>query len=223
MKLTQFETIGGVPLYRDDLGAVCFRAGCTINADGSPHAYAPDASGLTAFDYLANAGSPGNWWGIAVNDSGSPYLQSPWHPAPGYYVSTTALVNPAVEDEGHPSRYVDSERYCFGVIPGGQSFAKLGDVGLAYNQETGDNMYFAVADIGPQDRIGEGSMLLGRCLGFNASPKTGGTSKRIVSWVILPNSAPGYEDWEPKCRRAMDLVADWGGLERLKEISREMA
>lgn len=222
MKLTQFDAIGGVPLYQDDLGAVLFLAGCTINADGSPHAYAPDNSGLTAFDYLANAGSPGNWWGIAVNDSGAPYIQSPWHPAPGFYVSTTALTNPAYPN-GHPHRYVDSERYCFGVIPGGTSFAKLGDVGLAYNSETGDNMYFAVADVGPKDRIGEGSMLLGRCLGFNASPKTGGTSKRIISWVMLPNSDPGYSDWETKCKVAMDLVGKWGGLARLKEISKVMA
>lgn len=223
MELTKFDDIGGVPLYTDASSAVLYRAGCTINADGSPHAYAPDNSGLTALDFLGNAGSPGNWWGIACNDSGKPFIQSAWHPAPGFYVSTTALVNPQVEDEGHPSRYVDSERYCFAVIPGGTSFAKLGDVGLAYNTETGDNMYFGVADIGPKDRIGEGSILLGRCLGLNPAPKSGGTSKRIISWVILPYSDPGYSDWETKCHTAIELVDQWGGLARLQEISKQLA
>lgn len=221
MKLSKFDSIGGVPLYHDDLGAVCFKSGCTINADGSPHAYAPDASGLTALDWLANAGSPGNWWGISCDSYGTPYVQKPWHPAPGYYVSTTALCNPYYP-ENHPSRYVDSERYCFAVIPGGKSFAKLGDVGLAYNQETGDNMYLALADVGPKEQIGEGSMLLGRCLGLNPSPKTGGTSKRIISYVILPNSDPGYTDWETKCQTAIELVDKWGGLARLKEISKQL-
>lgn len=221
MKLTQFDTIGGVPLYRDDLGAVCYKSGCAINADGSPHAYAPDGSGLTALDYLANAGSPGNWWGIACDENGNPYIQSPWHHAPGYYVSTTALIDPAFAAH-HPNRYLDSERYAFSVIPGGKDFAKLGDVGLALNTQSGDNMYFALGDVGPQGQIGEGSMLLGRCLGLNPSPKTGGTSKRIIAWVILPNSDPGFSYWEVKCKRAIGLVNKWGGLARLKEISTQM-
>lgn len=221
MNLTKFDTIGGVPLYHDDKGAVCFKSGCTINADGSPHAYAPDNSGLTALDYLANAGSPGNWWGIACDDAGNPYTQAPYHVAPGYFVSTTALINskyPAY----HPSRYVDSERYAFGVLPGGENFAKLGDVGLALNIESGDNMYFALADVGPKGQIGEASFLLAKCLGLNYSAKTGGTSKKIISWVILPNSDPGYSDWETKCQAAMKLVDQWGGLARLKEISKQM-
>jgi Fungal chitosanase of glycosyl hydrolase group 75 len=220
MKLTKIDMIGGVPIYRDDLGAISFKSGCTINADGSPHAYAPDNSGLTALDYLANAGSPGNWWGIACSGD-EPFVQSSWHPAPGFYVSTTALCNPEYP-ENHPYRYVDSERYCFAVIPGGASFAKLGDVGLAYNQDTGDNMYFALGDVGPQDQIGECSMLLGRCLGLNPSPKTGGTSKRIINYVILPDSDPGYSDWEIKCKTAIKLVDAWGGLARLKQIAAEI-
>lgn len=218
MNLTQFDEIGGVPIYHDEKGAVCFRAGCTINADGSPHAYAPEASGLSALDWLANAGSPGNWWGIATDRLGEPVQQAAWHPAPGFYVSTTALVNPKYA-EHHPARYVDSERYAFAVLPGGKSFAKLGDVGLALNNKTGDNMYFALGDVGPKNQIGEGSMLLGRCLGLNPSPKTGGTSNRIISYVILPDSDPGYRDWEAKCNQAITLVGAWGGLARLSELA----
>jgi hypothetical protein len=222
MNITEFLSIAGVPLYRDDKGAVCFRAGFMINADGSPHAYAPEGSGLPALDYLGNAGSPGNWWGIATDSWGKPYLQAAWHPAPGFYVSTTALCDSAFPAD-HPSRYVDSERYSFCVIPGGTNFAKLGDVGLAYNQTSGDNMYFAVGDIGPKTKIGEGSMLLARCLGLNSDPKKGGAEQRIINYVILPGSDPGYRPWEPKCKKAIELVDAWGGIARLKELSKLMA
>jgi hypothetical protein len=221
VQLTQILTIGNVPLYRDNEGAVCFRAGMTINADGSPHAYAPSSAKLPALDYLANAGSPGNWWGIACNSAGKPYTQAAWHAAPGYYVSTTALINGAFPED-HPNRYLDSERYAFAVLPGGTYFAKLGDVGLAYNQSTGDNFYFACGDIGPKTKIGEGSMLLGRCLGLPIDPKSGGTSARIINYVILPGSDPCYRDWEAKCKKAMDCVSAWGGLSRLKEASHLM-
>lgn len=221
MNLSLIDTIGGVSIYRDDLGAIVFRSGFTINADGSPHAYAPDSSGLTALDYLANAGGPGNWWGIATDNSGSPIRQAAYHPAPGFYVSTTALVNPDYDD-GHPGRYCDSERYCFAVLPGNKSFAKLGDVGLAWNQQSGDNMYFALGDVGPANQIGEGSMLLGRCLGLNPSPKTGGTSKPIINWVILPNSDPGYTEWETKCQTAISLVSKWGGISRLQDLAKQL-
>ena len=139
MKLTKFDSIGGISVYRDELGAVLYKSGCTVNADGAVHAYAPDNSGLTALDYLANAGSPGNWWGIACDDAGKPYIQAPYHDAPGFYVSTTALCNPKYT-AFHPRRFVDSERYCFSVIPGGENWFALGSVGLAWNEQTGDKI-----------------------------------------------------------------------------------
>jgi hypothetical protein len=213
--------IGGVRVYRDGSGAILYKAGCTVNADGSPHAYAPEGSKLKPLDYLANAGSPSNWWGIATDSFGNPYVQSAWHPAPGYYVSTTALFDPAYPEQ-HPLRYVDSERYGFSVIPGGQSWAKLGDVGLAYNEETGDNFFFCIADVGPTNHLGEGSMLLARCLGLDPNPKKGGTSKRIISYVTLPDSDPQFSPWELKCKTAMKLVGEWGGLSRLVGASKNL-
>src|SRR5258708_1149439 len=64
-----------------------------IDADGSPFAYAPADSGLPALDYLGNAGHPGRWYGIACDKKGVPYVQTVGDPAPGYYVSTTALMD----------------------------------------------------------------------------------------------------------------------------------
>jgi Fungal chitosanase of glycosyl hydrolase group 75 len=218
--LTKFTSIGGVSIYKDSKGAIIWKSSFAVNADGSPHAYAPDNSGL---DYTANAGSPGNWWGVWAppDGKGQPIVQAAYHPAPGHYISTTALVDPNYPD-GHPDRYVDSERYGFYVIPGGQSWCKLGDVGLALNTKTGDNFYFAMGDIGPQNQIGEGSMLLAKCLGLSTDPKKGGTDQKIIACVVLPNSDPGYKDWEPKCKLAIKLVDAWGGLARLKQIAAEI-
>jgi len=207
-------------VYRDNRDGVLWKSSFAVNADGSPHAYGPNDSGL---DYTDNAGKPGNWWGIYAppDGKGLPILQAAYHPAPYYYISTTALVDPNYP-ENHPARYVDSERYGFYVIPGGESFCRLGDVGLALNTKTGDNMYFAMADIGPKDQIGEGSMLLARCLGLSTDPRRGGTQDKIIACVVLPNSDPGYKDWESKCKLAIKLVDEWGGLARLKKLAQEL-
>lgn len=219
-QLSQFKTIGGVQLYRDTRGAILWKSSFAVNADGSPHAYGPDNSGL---DYTDNAGSPGNWWGIYAppDGQGEPLIQAAYHPAPGHFISTTALVNPTYPQD-HPHRYIDSERYGFYVIPAGESFCKLGDVGLALNTLTGDHFYFAMADIGPQNQIGEGSMLLARCLGLPTDPRSGGTSQPIIACVVLPDSDPGYKDWEPKCKLAIELLENWGGLNRLIQLAQSL-
>ena len=55
----------------DKPGTLYWTCPLMVDADGSPHAYHPDGS-PPGLDYLANAGSPGNWWGIACNSSGDP-------------------------------------------------------------------------------------------------------------------------------------------------------
>ena len=90
-------------------------AGATVDGDGSPHCYHPDDE--QALDYLANAGSSDDgWWGIYSDRLGEPVLQTIYHPAPGYYISTTALVDPGYPPD-HPNAYIDSERYPFCVMP----------------------------------------------------------------------------------------------------------
>jgi len=208
------KTIGGVKVYQDS-GALLYKTGASVNGDGSPHCYHPDsAKGL---DYLANAGSPGNWWGVYADQSGEPVVQSIYHPAPGYYVSTTALEDPS-QPQDHPDRYLDSERYPFMVAPGnfGEGW-KLGDVGFCLNQKTSDNMYCATGDIGPQDHIGEVSILLASCLGLNADPKKGGADAGIV-YVVFPGSDPGYKPWSAKCQIAVDTFGKWGGMDKLKQL-----
>src|ERR1700722_18184519 len=52
--------------------AFFYEAGMSIDADGAPNAYSPDNAGL---DDLDNAGSPGDWWALAVDANGEPYIQ----------------------------------------------------------------------------------------------------------------------------------------------------
>jgi hypothetical protein len=159
-----------------------------VDADGSPHAYAPANSGLEALDYLADAGKPGNWWALATDSHGHPYIQGANDPAPGYYISTTSLEDPskAVSD---PARYVNAETVPFVVIPSEPKFGiVLGDVGFAFNLHTGDSSEFIVGDTGPANQLGEASVLLAENLSLNASAKVGGTSSSIILYVFFENS-----------------------------------
>lgn len=207
------KTVGSVRVYADS-GALVYKTGATVNGDGSPHCYHPDDD--QALDYLANAGEPGNWWGIYA-PNGQPVVQSIYHPAPGYYVSTTALTN-AAYPEDHPDHYIDSERYPFCVVPGnfGNGW-KLGDVGFVLNEKTQDNMYCATADIGPANHIGEVSMLLAKCLGLKPDPKSGGCESGIV-YVVFPGSDPGYKSWMLKCEIAVETFQIWGGTTKLASL-----
>jgi hypothetical protein len=208
------KTVGGVKVYADT-GALLFKTGAAVNGDGSPHCYHPDdAKGL---DYLANAGKPGNWWGVYTDASGKPVTQSIYLPAPGYYISTTALIDSS-QPADHPDRYLDSERYPFMVAPGnfGEGW-QLGDVGFCYNEKTTDNMYCATGDIGPKDKIGEVSILLASLLGINADPKKGGVSGGIV-YVVFPGSNSVYRPWYVMCQVAIDTFTKWGGMTKLKQL-----
>lgn len=161
---------------------VSFRAGMNINADGSPHAYHPDGS-PPGLDYLSNAGHPGNWWGIATNVGGYPYIQGSLQSAPGFYVSTTALQNPAY-DASDPRRYVDSEKVPFIVLPSNFPVkVKLGaKCSVTFNGKKVDAIY---ADIGPRFQLGEGSIALAKELGINPDPKRGGTEDKMLYEVYL--------------------------------------
>jgi hypothetical protein len=208
------KSIDNVQVWQED-NALLWKSGATICGDGSPHCYHPhDSQGL---DYLANAGSPGQWWGIATDNNGKPYVQSIYDPAPGYYVSTTALVDPNYPNH-YPERYIDSERYPYLVVPGQFGYNwKVGDVGFVYNTHTHDNMYCATGDIGPTNHIGEISMLLAKCLKMNPDPKKGGAESGIV-YVVFPGSDPGYDTWRAKCKVAIDTFTKWGGMSRLKAL-----
>ena len=92
----------------DDDSAFFYQSGMMIDADGAYHAYHPD--GRSGLDYLGNAGQPGNWWALVTNNGepdGRPLIQADTDPAPGFYISTTALEDSNC-DRKDPRRYVNS-------------------------------------------------------------------------------------------------------------------
>jgi hypothetical protein len=210
-------TIAGVKVRRrTGERAFYFASGMTIDADGAPKAYHPDGS-PPGLDHLANAGHSGDWWGI-VAEGGSPVVQRAGDPAPGFYVSTTSLMDStkAVRD---PRRYVNSSKVPFVALPkqalraGG---ARLGDLAAVWNRLTDERAFAIVADVGPAGKIGEGSIALARALGIPHSPKTGGQSGE-VGYVVFARSGNGAPR-SPKAIKTLgaERFDEWGGLDRLR-------
>jgi Fungal chitosanase of glycosyl hydrolase group 75/Bacterial SH3 domain len=215
--------IGGIPIKRTvGESAFFFKSGMTINADGSPNAYHPENSGI---DFLANAGFPGNWWALAVDNSGKPFVQGPRDPFPGYYVSTTALVDASFQKRD-PQRYVNSLEVPYVVMPGNGDFrgatnVKVGDFAVAYNSKNNKISFAIYADVGPKNQIGEGSIALSRALG-NEPLVNGRVRKGInggITYLIFPNSGNGQpRSLADITSEASRLLEAWGGMERLKSI-----
>lgn len=177
--------VGDVPVYWNGK-KIWYLAGITIDADGSPRAYHPTNKGI---DYLSSAGHPGNWWGIATDAKGNPYIQKSTDPYPGYYISTTSYFNSEFPPND-PRRYLDAEKVPFVVLP---SHIKnmvapkfLGCHCLVTNKSNGKSCHAVLADLGPKNHIGEGSIALARALDIASSPKTGGTNKQIIFYEIFP-------------------------------------
>src|SRR5215210_1871871 len=84
-------TIGGVRVRRRrGEKAFFFVSGMTIDSDGAPRAYHKNGS-PPGLDFLANAGGPGNWFALVTDSSGNPIVQRASDPAPGFFVSMTAI------------------------------------------------------------------------------------------------------------------------------------
>jgi hypothetical protein len=193
-------------------GVIFWTSGLAIDADGCPKAYGPPNSG--ALDYLANAGSTGNWWGLACNSKGLPYIQGPEDPCPGMYVSTTSLVDHA-KAGWDPARYVDSGLVPYIAIPREllNAGVQLGDLGVAYNAQSGDQCYFVVADVGPRGKVGEGSIALARALGVPEDPKHGGCTKGLWFAIFLGTSQGWPRTEEGMLEQITPLFEAWGGVE----------
>ena len=204
-------TVGVVPVYR--VGpALAWSSGLQIDCDGGRHCYAPRGSSLAADDALANAGHPGDWWGIVTDTSkpdGEPILQGPTPTddsiqhdphRPGYYVSCTALVDPRFP-RTDPCRYVDANAIPYISVPPEiehEFGVKPGDVALvSFN---GRQSACVVGDVGPRKRLGEGSPALHRALGLSGAHNAG--VERGVSTLLWPGSR-----LSPPWPRALDDIA----------------
>jgi len=187
--LTTYKSVGDKEVYdAKSNNVLIFTSGLAIDADGSPHAYHPNNE--TALDYLANAGRTGNWWALVTDNNkkdGNPLIQSNKDPAPGYYISTTSLQDNTKKTDD-PDRYVNSESLCYIALPANLStdFA-IGDIACVINKRSNKKCFAIFADIGPSNKIGEGSIFLAQQLGINSSPKKGGAVSDIV-YILIKNS-----------------------------------
>lgn len=204
-----------VPIWRLGPGVHAFQAGMSIDADGAPRAYHPRNTGL---DYNGNGGlHTDKPWGVALDRHGRPVIQGPDQPAPGYYVSATALADPAIP-KGDQRRYVDSSTVPYVALPNGLRQAlKLGMGDLAFVLRAGrpESSAAILADIGPRGKLGEGSIALAQALGHQPFSSKGRASvglSRGVVYVVFSGSGTGRPLPLPDIRRRIEaLVAGLGG------------
>ena len=198
--------------------AFFYKSGLAVDADGALRAYHPtDRLGL---DSLSHAGRSGNWWALVTDNgkaSGRPVVQLDSDPAPGFYVSTTALYDRDNPNPRDPRRYVDAATIPYVVLhPKALNYARLGDFATVVNFQNERISGAIVADVSASDLpVGEGSMALAQALGIGSSPRTGGKDGD-VAYLIYAYSGNGRpRTLEEIATDAKQLFDAWGGLDRL--------
>ncbi|APR78503.1 Hypothetical protein A7982_03850 [Minicystis rosea] len=202
----------GTPVWRlPGSTAFGFRTGMKTRAAGAPKAYHPDDS--KAIDDLANAGRSGRWAAIATHNGkpdGKPLLQGPADPAPGYYVSTTALFDKAKPAKS-PKRYVDASKVPYVALPeqAREWGAELGDLAVVMNAKNGRIAFAVFADYAPPAKLGQGSIALADAINVAASPRDGGVPAGVV-YVVFPKSGKGVprsiDDIDREGKKLFDAV-----------------
>ena len=199
--------------------AFFYRAGLAIDSDGAFKAYHPrDRLGL---DTLSHAGHPGDWWALVTDNgkrNGHPVVQGKSDPAPGYFVSTTALYDPDNPNLRDPHRYVDASKIPYVVLhPQALKHARLGDFATVVNLQNGKVSAAIVADESAPDLpVGEGSIALAKALGINSDPRNGGQDQG-VAYLIYSGSGNGKpRSFETIVAKSKRLLEAWGGLSKLK-------
>lgn len=191
-------------------GAFAWRSGFVVDGDGSPRCYSFSGDGL---DYLANAGHPGAWYGVVCNASGVPVEQGPNDPAPGFLVSPTSLHDPKFP-AADPRRYVNAEIVPYLAVPPElrNRGVMFGDVAMVFYRDR--QCAAIVADGGPHNHYGEGSIALAEALGIPSSPKHGGVAGG-VTWVLFPGTTLPWPQPIERIRQVAQARFDeWGGVAR---------
>lgn len=239
--------------------AVAFASQMMVNTDGAPDSYHPDDIGITHLCNGVSVGRECTWkancmpdfrkaraegfrgatkicfFGMVADAQGVPVVQGPNDPAPGFYVSTTAFRQPG-EATNRQQAYLNSNEIAFIVIPRRWQQQKFQGVGLgdfaAVLRKSNDSLTFAiVGDLGPNNKIGEGSVELHEALGndpfqmrFGKRRAFRGIGGRDVVYLIFPGSRKAGTTVTPELiqmegRRLLEAV---GGEDRLREWARGM-
>jgi hypothetical protein len=203
-------TIHGSAIIEQDDGSVIFSAGATLDGDGANGqfgglpCYAPASFPGQTLDILANAGHPGNWFGVVTDTgttTGTPMLQGPTDPCPGAYVSATSLH--LFDQHGQrlpdaaPFKYVDAATVPFIVVPPmiirGVVGIVLGCRCVVTNTRTGQRVEAVVADRGPSDHLGEISVACAQAIGVPTGTthpaNGGGAPSPTIHYQLFPGTA----------------------------------
>ncbi|MFJ7684856.1 LysM peptidoglycan-binding domain-containing protein [Peribacillus butanolivorans] len=189
-----------------------------VTAAGSPKAYHQNSN--LAYEFLRRAGITGYWWGLVTNSSGTPIVQGANDPAPGYYISKTALSD-CSKPVTDPTRYLNAEVIPYIALPARHMMgAKIGDLCLVINTMNNKRSYAIVGDIEPDNSIGIGSIALAEKLGILSSPKTGGVEDGIL-YIIFAQS--GDNACTPKTPQQISeegerLFEQWGGMKQVETL-----
>lgn len=203
--------------------AIFFVSKMAITAAGEPKAFHPIND--LAYDFLDNAGTNGNWWGLVTEEDGFPMIQGIGEPAPGYYISKTALSD-CSKPLDDPTRYVNSSNTPYITLPTHHMMgAELGDFCVVINTQNNKIGYAIIADLGPDDSIGIGSMALAKDLGFDdkqINPKSGGIDDGIL-YIIFPKSGKEssikcYEECYNKCTENCEEICDKECYEKSEKL-----
>ena len=92
----------------------------------------------------------------------------------------------------------------------------MGDLAVVLR---GDRYEYAVcADLGPRDKLGEGSIALAKALDIPHDPRRGGTS-RGVFYLVFPGSRVRWPMSQAEIdHQAASLFAQWGGSEQVRTL-----
>ena len=204
------DTGQDLDIMEQDDGSVTFAAGATLDGDGasgqfgSPPCYAPASFGGQTLDILANAGHPGNWFGVVTDTNqktGTPVIQGADDPCPGAFVSATSLHLPDANGDKlphtSPFKYVDSATVPFMVVPpmivNGVAGIVLGCRCVVTNTRNGRSVEGVVADGGPSNHLGEISVACAKAIGVptgTAHPANGGgASAPTIQYQLFPSTA----------------------------------
>jgi len=208
-----------------------------VDADGAPNAYSPRDLGQgcphdgVGLDCLDGAGYPDNdWWpDVLARDPDQPdraYVQQDG-PFRGYYVSMTSLRNPDYAGVNSPASYVDAARIPYLVLPAPfhatEGMGRAGDLGYAFDLETGRSTPFVIADEGPVEPLGEASIAFWQALTSVAPNARDGSGLPAdpVAVVVFPGSgAEARLGWPLRLstlgEAADRLLAGFGGSEALR-------
>lgn len=170
-----------------------FTADMACCSDGSPTSYAPNNKGD---DYTANAGHPGDWWGV-VTKNGNPVIQNgvaPQQPNKGYYISCTAYFRSKYQ-ETDVRRWLDARVVPYVVVTSGLR-SKVPPIVLgcrATVEYNGKIIECVTGEIGPD--LGEASQHVCSLFGLSPNPKNGGSSERVFKYKIYPG-VPAFVNGE---------------------------